>query len=259
MGKLTSYRKLSQEVYDLTKPEPPDFVWPFYLGYAERTNGPVLEPMCGSGRYLLPLLEAGFDVDGIDASPEMLAACQARCAAQGFAPGLYEQFLDGLQLPRRYSLVFIPAASFGLVTEMEAIKKSLRGIYGAMRPGGVFVLEIETIQNKPSNIGQWWGYTVERPDGSLIIVSGFDRFYDETQQVGSSLVKYESVHEGKVTESEVEVHDFRLYVPDAFAALLREVGFVDIRCLKCWGEYAERDPDPDDPRVVFECRRPDAE
>jgi SAM-dependent methyltransferase len=256
LRELDSYRKLCQEVYDLTKPKPPDFVWDFYLPYAQRVQGAILEPMCGSGRYMLSLLAEGFDVDGVDASPQMLAACRARCVAQGFKPNLYEQFLDELVLPRQYALAFIPAASFGLVKELEVVKRSLRGIYEALLPGGSFVLEIETVHNKPTNFGQWWGYAVDRPDGSLIVVSGFDRFYDEERQVGSSLIKYESVQAGRVVETEVETHDFRLYEPEQFEALLVEAGFEDVRCLKCWGEYAERPPDEDDPRVVFECRRP---
>ena len=253
---LNSYRTLCQEVYDLTKPEPPEIVGDFYWEYARQAKGPILEPMCGSGRYLLPLLAQGFDVDGVDASPQMLAACRARCEAQGFAPGLYEQFLDEMELPRQYALAFIPAASFILITEMEGIKKSLQSIYEALLPGGVFVLEIETVHSKPTDFGKWWGNTVERSDGSLIITSGFDRFYDEVQQVGSSLVKYELVCAGKVMETEVEVHHFRLYTLAQFVAWLDEVGFIDVHCWQCWGEYAQRPPAEDDPRVVFECRRP---
>ena len=254
--KLDSYRTLCQEVYDLTKPEPPDFVWEFYLPYAQRAQGAILEPMCGSGRYLLPLLAEGFDVDGVDASPEMLAACRARCAQREFAPALFEQFLHEMSLPRQYALAFIPAASFGLITEAEAIKASLQRIYEALLPDGKFVLEIETVHNKPSDFGQWWGYWVERPNGSLIVTSGFVQGYDEERHVLGSLVKYESIVAGKVVDTEVETMHTRLYEPDAFAALLIEAGFVKVRCLKCWGEYAERPPDADDPRVVFACRRP---
>ena len=53
MRGLDSYRKLSQEVYDLSKPEPADFVWEFYLNHAQSVEGPILEPMCGSGRFLV--------------------------------------------------------------------------------------------------------------------------------------------------------------------------------------------------------------
>src|SRR5438128_1166120 len=73
---------------------------------ARAANGPVLEPMCGSGRFLLALLAAGIDVDGIDASAAMLDACRRHAAARGLAPSLHAAALERLALPRRYALAF---------------------------------------------------------------------------------------------------------------------------------------------------------
>ena len=47
---------------------PPKDAYDFYLSYAKEANGPILEPMCGTGRFLLPLLAAGFKIEGFDAS-----------------------------------------------------------------------------------------------------------------------------------------------------------------------------------------------
>ena len=52
-----------------------------------RAHGPVLEVMCGSGRFLVPLAAAGIDIDGIDASEDMLAACARKCAEHGVTAG----------------------------------------------------------------------------------------------------------------------------------------------------------------------------
>jgi SAM-dependent methyltransferase len=50
----------------------------FYLATAKETGGPVLELACGTGRVLLPLARAGFDVTGIDLSQAMLDKLQAK-------------------------------------------------------------------------------------------------------------------------------------------------------------------------------------
>src|SRR5260370_15729284 len=44
-----------------------------FLRVAEGHPGPVLELACGNGRTTLPLLEAGYEVVGLDSSPDMLA------------------------------------------------------------------------------------------------------------------------------------------------------------------------------------------
>ena len=65
---LDAYLSLCTKVYGLSKPNPPEDAYAFYRDYAMKANGPILEPMCGTGRFLLPLLEEGFNVHGFDAS-----------------------------------------------------------------------------------------------------------------------------------------------------------------------------------------------
>ncbi len=55
-------------MYDLDKPVVPTDALSFYMVYAKKSAGPVLEPMCGTGRYLLPLSESGIAIDGFDNS-----------------------------------------------------------------------------------------------------------------------------------------------------------------------------------------------
>ncbi|HCU6014361.1 TPA: GNAT family N-acetyltransferase, partial [Legionella pneumophila] len=72
MKKLDTYQSLCTEVYDLSKPNAPQDEYSFYRSYAAEVKGLILEPMCGTGRFLLPLAAEGFDVHGFDASQPML-------------------------------------------------------------------------------------------------------------------------------------------------------------------------------------------
>jgi len=100
---MKSYGRLSSAFYNLDKPAPPDTAIRFYRSVIGESPGPALEAMCGSGRFLVPLMELGMAVDGVDASPHMLEACRQRAKRRGVAPRLYEQFLGQLSLPRRDS------------------------------------------------------------------------------------------------------------------------------------------------------------
>ena len=58
---------------------------PFYLDLAKAQGQRVLEVACGSGRVVVPLARAGFDVVGVDVSRSMLALAREKLDAEGLA------------------------------------------------------------------------------------------------------------------------------------------------------------------------------
>ena len=44
----------------------------FYVSMAQEVDAPVLECGCGTGRILIPLVQSGLDVWGVDSSNAML-------------------------------------------------------------------------------------------------------------------------------------------------------------------------------------------
>ena len=65
------YGSLCTEMYEILHAKAPQDELDFYLSYAEKGKK-ILEPLCGSGRFLVPFLERGFDICGMDLSAEML-------------------------------------------------------------------------------------------------------------------------------------------------------------------------------------------
>ncbi|MBK8207742.1 MAG: class I SAM-dependent methyltransferase [Planctomycetes bacterium] len=81
---MTAYGDLCTQFYDLDKPQAPELALEWY---SQRLQGAgrVLEPMCGSGRFLVPLVSRGLLVDGVDPSEPMLRACRAKAASARIA------------------------------------------------------------------------------------------------------------------------------------------------------------------------------
>lgn len=65
------YGHLCTEMYEILHEKAPQDELDFYLSYAE-CGKKILEPLCGSGRFLVPFTERGFDICGMDLSGEML-------------------------------------------------------------------------------------------------------------------------------------------------------------------------------------------
>ncbi len=52
------YGSLCTEMYEILHKEAPEDELSFYLSYAEKGMS-ILEPLCGSGRFLVPFLQRG--------------------------------------------------------------------------------------------------------------------------------------------------------------------------------------------------------
>lgn len=249
---MHGYNRLSTEYYDIDKPRAPEDALAFYLRYAEQAGGPILEPMCGSGRFLIPLMQRGYDIDGVDASPHMLQACRERCEALGLAPMLREQYLHELDMPCKYRLVMITAGSFSLLTDPIEARQSLRRIHAHLLPGAKLVLEAERlIDNRPSKGWPWGGRWVERPDGAKIILSWLG-YYSAEERISRDIHRYELVKDGHLLETEFEEFALRFYDPAEFRALLTECGFTTIQTYRT---YALEPPSDTDETIVFEGTR----
>jgi SAM-dependent methyltransferase len=248
---MNSYLKLCTEFYVIDKPFAPKAELDFYLRFAEEAGGPIFEPMCGSGRFLVPLLQRGYDVDGADASPHMLEACREKLRRNGLSTNLYRQFLHELELPRRYQLAIIPAGSFQLVADMDQLRASLRRIHDLLLPGGKLVFECGQHKSVKSEAWPWGGRWVTRADGARIIISWLGR-YDVERSISFNIHRYDLIKDGQLLASEFEEFDMRHYEADEVRALLCESGFDGIRIHKCHDITPPAETDGD---VVFECRR----
>ncbi|WP_088894210.1 class I SAM-dependent methyltransferase [Leptolyngbya ohadii] len=140
---LTSYRTLCTEVYELTKPvgaNYPDV--PYFIEHLSQIGGRILEAMVGSGRLLIPLLEAGLNVEGIDSSPEMLAACQRNCDSRGLNPVLYEGSIEKPNVPGKFSAIVVTYGSFMLLGNRTSAIAALQSFAKHLEPNGQIFIDL---------------------------------------------------------------------------------------------------------------------
>src|SRR5512137_206609 len=122
---MPAYGALSTQFYDADKPRAPAAEVGWYAERLPDVADPLLEVMCGSGRLLIPLLEEGLTVHGCDASTAMLASCEARLDALGYARTLFRQDASALNLPFRYAAVLFAAGSFQLLADPVVARAAL--------------------------------------------------------------------------------------------------------------------------------------
>lgn len=244
-----TYRSLCTEVYELSKPEAPEEDLAFYRSYAVECDGPVLEPMCGSGRFLLPLLQEVLNIHGFDASEHMLNVLRTKANKLGLEPRIWRGLAQQLQTDERYSLIFIPSGSFCLITDNKAIKNSLKALYEHLDENGVLLFEVETPKAVPPQ-GIWRGSKWSRDDGNTILLSSCAVMEGD---ICTSFCKYELIVNNTIVQTEVEEYNIKIYETGLLTSLLKEAGFQHMRVIKAFDKDSL--PAENDESIVYECRK----
>ena len=118
-----------------------DYGLAFYQKLANEANGPILDLACGTGRVMLPLLQEGLDVDGVDLYEGMLTRLKTKAEALGLEPRLYQSDMASFSIDRQYSLIIIPfnAIVHNLTTDAQIA--CLECCRGHLLPGGLLAFD----------------------------------------------------------------------------------------------------------------------
>jgi SAM-dependent methyltransferase len=103
------------------------------------TGGPVLELAIGSGRVALPLAARGIAVEGIEASPEMVALLRAKPG--GDAIRVVVGDLADVAVTGPYPLVYLVFNTLFNLTGQGRQEDCFRNVARVLAPGGAFVIE----------------------------------------------------------------------------------------------------------------------
>jgi SAM-dependent methyltransferase len=162
--------EIGAKYYDLWYPDIEDYE--FYRGMAERTGGPILECMCGTGRLLIPLAKEGYDITGFDLSYAMLDRLTAKL--EELDEDVQERVHIGhadirdFSCNRRYKLIFVPLNSFMHLLETEDQEAALRNIADHLDEGGLFCMSLFNPKlDRPEGLMRHRG-TTTTPQGEVI-------------------------------------------------------------------------------------------
>ena len=219
---------------------------------------PALDVGCGSGRLLVPWVVDGFDVDGVDASADMIGACREAAHKVGRDPALYVQPTHVLDLPRRYGAV-IMCGSFGLGGSRVQDLEGLRRVRAHLQPGGVLALDYEIGE---FDLERWSGWRArpadDTPPGQEQRRLGADGFYYALRHRVTAV----DLEAGCVTRelqawqwqgSDLVCRETHALVANVYSsaeivAMLANAGFVDVRVV---GGYHGGEPTSSDEFLVF--------
>lgn len=218
------YGRLSTLYYDLSKPFPPKAEFDFYLRELKSVKNRVLEPMCGSGRFLCPLLKMGINIEGFDRSQHMIQACTSHLSDAKLIAKVLRSDFNKYSPNSKYGAVIITSGSFGLLKCDEEQRLALEKILSWLERDGFLLMEVET-PAALSIAGKWEGNTYSVAEGLKIAISGT---YVTTTSGYTNHILYSLMKNGVLLEQEQESFEMNLMTHKSAVELLRDVGFERI-------------------------------
>jgi len=237
------YGELSTLLYEHTK-SPGQAIGgdiPYYFDKLADVKGAILEAGVGTGRMLIPLLQKGFSVDGVDISPDMLAKCKANLNERGLAANLYQQDLTKLDLPQKYSVIIMPTGSFCLLPR-EIVKDALSAFFSHLEVGGKLIVDI--IFPSEFKQGETFSQIYPFDDGTGILYTNFHREIDWVNQKTSHVIRYELLRDGEIQQSELSNFTLHWYGIWEMQMMLKTAGFADISHEFGYGKPGQSSPTP---------------
>lgn len=119
----------------------------FYLDALSKVEGPFLELGVGTGRLARELVRClHVDVTGVDICQEMLSICDAiyRQQHQSDHLGMLRlemQDMAALAYCEEFRTAYMPFRTVGHLLEEDCLAAMFQGVYRALKPGGIFLLD----------------------------------------------------------------------------------------------------------------------
>lgn len=209
---------------------------------AQKPVHTVLDLACGTGTLSWILAERGYELIGVDISPDMLAQAMVKEEQTAtVAPIFLCQPMDKLDLYGTVDACICMLDSVNHVTNLRELRRAFGRVKLFLEPGGLFLFDVLTPQR------------LESMDGGIFLDESEDAYcvwrsdYDKRRHICTHAMDL-FLREGTHWNREQEEHEEYAYTPEALQAYLQEAGFTNIRQ---HGSLQMRAPKEAEERIFF--------
>ena len=158
-GLALAYDALMRE--DYSYPRYADYIAGLFYKYGPPPEPIIADLGCGTGSMCAELAARGYDVIGIDNSPQMLAEARRKAADRGDSNILFlEQELDAIDLYGTVGAFVSTIDSVNYLTDKRRLRRLFKLVSNYLQPGGLFVFDVNTEYKMQDIIGNGVFYEI---------------------------------------------------------------------------------------------------
>lgn len=213
-----------------------------------KSRGLLLDLACGTGSVSVRLAKKGYEVIGVDLSPEMLSEAQNKAYSAGQNILFLCQDMTALDLYGTVDAAVCTLDGLCHLPDEESVQAALRKVSLFMNPGGVFLFDVNSVYKHRAVLGNntfvydtddvycVWQNTL-LPDG-VTVQMDLD-FFEPVSDEGDYVRQSE-----RFTE--------RAYPRETLEAMLKKAGFT---VLDVFDGYSEKPAHDTSERLLFAVRK----
>src|SRR5579859_1653893 len=202
--------------------------------WARSLGGPLLDLACGTGRMALRMAAQGYQVTGVDITPEMIARARQKAAQQGASIEWAVADARAFHLQKQFPFIYMLENVFQFFLTREDQEAMLACVREHLHPDGCFLFE--TRNPNPRNLQQLRRPEPQQfalPDGGQLVITA-QMYYDPMTQIQHYTSHLAFSHPGGQHEERTHRTALRYVYPQEMEALLYHNGFQIRTCYGSW-------------------------
>jgi SAM-dependent methyltransferase len=214
--------RLYEIAFDTNRKLEVDFLVQCFRRHAKVHVRRVLDIACGTGPHLIRLADRGYQMCGLDLSPENIAFVRERLAARGHRGELIVDDMTDFRLARPVDAAICMQDSQGHLLTNTQLLAHLRAVARAVRRGGLYVFD-RYVASSWTNPARSWSWLKRR--GRLLVRASFSALDDvnPVTQIFRERLTLEAIDNG-TRRSYRQSHLSRMVFPQELKALVELAG-----------------------------------
>ena len=157
-----------------------EYISGFFHKYSVKRGAKILDLACGTGSFTAEFSRLGYDVTGADISCEMLSVAENKCS--GNASFVCADMRD-FAFSEPFDACVCCLDSINHLDSINDVAKTFKCVYNSLRPGGIFVFDVNTLYKHENVLGD---NTFVFDEDEFFL--SWDTNISETEKSGSYLI-----------------------------------------------------------------------
>ncbi len=203
MIKQNEYQGFFAEFYDILHAEQSDIN--AYIEFGNKYGNDILELGSGTGRLLIPLVENGFMVTGLELNEDMINICNKKLKEIKMKDNAHiiRGTMTNFNLNRKFDLIIAPCNVINHLLNENDFSDMLNCVKRHLKKDGVFIIDnsIPDIKMLSQKDGVEEQFKFVNPINNNIIIDKFTAKYDYVNQIEYNHIRLEEYHNDELVRT----------------------------------------------------------